>query len=80
VCNDGAYGAEHIQFRRKNMDPSLSTFDWPDFAKVADALGGKGFNVSNFGELRRALKETASCRVPVLIDLKLDPDSMPEFP
>ncbi|WP_221796322.1 thiamine pyrophosphate-binding protein [Aquisediminimonas sediminicola] len=80
VCNDGAYGAEHIQFRRKNMDPTLSTFEWPDFAKVADALGGKGFRVTTCGELRHALDASKNATVPVLIDLILDPDNMPEFP
>lgn len=80
ICNDGAYGAEHIQFRRKNMDPELSMFQWPDFGKVADALGGKGFRVTNFGELRAALAASKDATVPVLIDLILDPDNMPEFP
>lgn len=80
ICNDGAYGAEHIQFRNKNMDPALSMFDWPDFAKVADALGGQGFSVSTFEELDRALDAIATRDRPMLIDIKLDPDSMPMFP
>ena len=80
VCNDAAYGAEHIQFRRKGMDPALSMFDWPDFAKVAEALGGRGFSVSTFGELEAALAAIADHRGPVLIDMKFDPDAMPEFP
>lgn len=80
ICNDGAYGAEHIQFRNKNMDPALSMFDWPDFAEVADALGGQGFSVSTFGELEAALAAIALRDRPVLIDLKLDPDSMPPLP
>lgn len=80
ICNDGAYGAEHIQFRNKNMDPALSMFDWPDFAKVADSLGGQGFSVSNFGELEIALEAIAKRDRPILIDLKLDPDNMPPLP
>ncbi|MFP4328630.1 MAG: thiamine pyrophosphate-binding protein, partial [Paracoccaceae bacterium] len=42
VCNDSAYGAEHIQFLDRSMDPGLSQFDWPSFAEVARALGGTG--------------------------------------
>ena len=80
VCNDGAYGAEHIQFRNKGMDPALSTFDWPDFAKVADALGGRGFSVTTFAELDAALEAIQTRDRPVLIDLKLDPDQMPPLP
>lgn len=80
VCNDGAYGAEHIQFRSKEMNPELSMFEWPDFARVADALGGQGFSVTNFGELEKALQAIATRDKPILLDLKLDPDSMPPLP
>src|SRR5690606_29992350 len=31
VVNAGAYGAEHIQFRRRELDPEITTFHWPDF-------------------------------------------------
>ncbi len=80
ICNDGAYGAEHIQFRNKNMDPALSMFEWPDFAAVADALGGQGFSVSTFADLERALAAIPTRDRPILIDVKLDPDSMPPLP
>mgnify|MGYP003582434213 CR=1 FL=1 len=80
ICNDGAYGAEHIQFRNKNMDPALSMFEWPDFAKVADALGGQGFTVETFADLEQALAAIETRDRPILIDLKLDPDAMPELP
>lgn len=80
ICNDAAYGAEHIQFRRKGMDPALSMFEWPDFGKVAEALGGRGFSVGTFGELEAALDAVRDHRGPVLIDMRLDPDAMPEFP
>lgn len=80
VCNDSAYGAEYIQFRRKNMDPSLSIFDWPDFAAVARAMGGIGFTVTTYAELEEALKAVAATNTPALIDMKLDPATMPEFP
>ena len=77
VCNDGSYGAEHVQFRNRGMDPSLSLFNWPDFAQVATALGGSGIAVrsdADFEMMRRAIKEREG---PLLIDLKLDPDYVP---
>ena len=42
LCNDSAYGAEHIQFLDRQMDPALTEFDWPCFADVATSLGGRG--------------------------------------
>lgn len=80
VCNDGSYGSEHIQFRDRGMDPSISLFDWPDLAPVADALGGRGVTVralSDLAAVEAALKRRTG---PVLVDIKLDPDAMPRPP
>ncbi|WP_084397174.1 thiamine pyrophosphate-binding protein [Henriciella aquimarina] len=77
VCNDGAYGAEHIQFRNKDMDPKISVFDWPDFARVAESLGGKGYTVRTHEDLDTALAGLGDQDGPVLIDMRLDPDEMP---
>lgn len=80
VCNDGSYGAEHIQFRNRDMDPALSLFDWPDFAPVAIALGGAGVTVRSAADLEVAAEAIAGRQRPLLIDLKLDPDNMPQLP
>jgi thiamine pyrophosphate-dependent acetolactate synthase large subunit-like protein len=80
VCNDGSYGAEHIQFRSKNMDPSLSLFDWPNFAAVANALGGIGTTVESLSDFDAAEHVLRTRDRPVLIDLKLDPDCMLPLP
>ena len=73
VCNDGSYGAEYIQFARKDMDPGLSLFDWPDLAPVASALGGHGVTVRGVADLAAMDGAIASSARPLLIDLKLDP-------
>lgn len=79
VLNDGSYGAEHIQFRRKDMDPSLSVLDWPDLAPVAEALGGVGVTVRSDDDLESAARAigTRDRSRPLLIDVKLDPDFIP---
>lgn len=79
ICNDSAYGAEHIQFVDKNMNPSLAQFEWPSFAAVATALGGQGVSVANPQELDEAVAAIESRRVPLLIELKLDPDDVPRM-
>ncbi|MCL3816961.1 thiamine pyrophosphate-binding protein [Aeromicrobium wangtongii] len=74
ICNDGSYGAEHIQFTGRDLDPSISLFEWPDLAGMADALGGAGVRVTNQKELS-ALKAFIDERTgPILIDLRLDPE------
>ncbi len=79
LCNDNAYGAEHIQFRAKNMPPEGSMFDWPEFADVANAMGGIGVTVRTMDDLEKAIEIIAKRDRPVLLDLKLDPDRMPGF-
>ncbi|MGY2066531.1 thiamine pyrophosphate-binding protein [Blastococcus sp. SYSU DS0619] len=73
VCNDGSYGAEHIQFVNRDLDPSLSDFDWPDFAGTAEALGARGVTVTSEEELGRIDDALRDRDRPVLIDLRLDP-------
>ena len=79
VANDSAYGAEHIQFLDRQMDPGLSHFDWPPFAEVARSLGGTGHEVRSMDDLERAIAALAERNGPVLIDLKLDPDDVPRM-
>jgi acetolactate synthase I/II/III large subunit len=76
VMNDRSYGAEHIQFRNRGLDPSLSMFEWPDLSEVATALGGLGFSVRSMDDLDVALKGVAGRDRPVLIDVHLDPDGI----
>jgi thiamine pyrophosphate-dependent acetolactate synthase large subunit-like protein len=79
VCNDSAYGAEHIQFRDRKMDPGLTLFNWPSFAEVATALGGHGIAVSSADELESALGAIRNRNRPVLIELRLDPNDVPRM-
>ena len=79
VCNDNGYGAEYVQFRRKGMDPSLSLLNWPDFAPVCVALGGEGVTVRDEADLDAAVAAVAGRSKPLLIDLKIDPESLSEL-
>lgn len=81
VCNDSAYGAEHIQFVDRKMDPGLTMFDWPSFATVARALGGEGIRVTSAEEMAGALDaiRNRSRTRPVLIELMLDPNDVPRM-
>lgn len=79
VANDSAYGAEHIQFLDRKMDPSLTTFDWPSFAEVATSLGGVGIQVTTIEELEAALVSLDGVKVPSLVELKLDPNDVPRM-
>ncbi|MEZ5783206.1 MAG: thiamine pyrophosphate-binding protein [Rhizobiaceae bacterium] len=73
VCNDGSYGAEHIQFTRRSMDPTVSLLAPPDFAAVAKAMGADAVRVTDKDQISAAVEAISSRKGPVLIDLVLDP-------
>jgi acetolactate synthase I/II/III large subunit len=77
VVNDAAYGAEHMQFRARGMDPEISTFAWPDLAPVAEAIGARGRTVRSHADLAAALEEARDLTGPMLLDVKVDPDRVP---
>ncbi len=79
VCNDSAYGAEHIQFIDRDMNPSLTEFEWPCFADVAVALGGQSVLVTSNEELETAITAIENRSGPLLIELKLDPEDVPRM-
>jgi len=79
ICNDSAYGAEYIQFEDRQMDPGLSTFNWPSFAAMAETMGAKGIRVTSLAELDAALSAISDVCGPVLLELVLDPAAMPRM-
>lgn len=79
ICNDSAYGAEHIQMLDRQMDPTLTEFDWPSFAEVARSLGGHGVEVTSPEELEDAIEAINARKGPIIVDLKLDPNKVPRM-
>jgi len=79
VCNDSAYGAEHIQFVDRDMDPGLAQFEWPSFADLATALGGQGILVQSSEDLEAAIQAIEARDRPLLIELLLDPNDVPRM-
>ncbi|MCT4655016.1 MAG: thiamine pyrophosphate-binding protein [Cohaesibacter sp.] len=79
IANDSAYGAEHIQFIDRKMDPGLTEFHWPSFADVARSLGGEGHEVTSKEDLELAIQALETRKGPVLINLHLDPHDVPRM-
>ncbi|AII07777.1 thiamine pyrophosphate-binding protein [Rhodococcus opacus] len=77
VLNDSSYGAEHIQFRSRDMDPSRTLFQWPDLSALAIALGGEGVTMRVPDDLTTVEKAIVNRTRPLLIEVKLDPDDVP---
>ncbi len=79
VCNDGGYGAEYLHFTDHQLDPGLALFDWPEFADLARDMGAQSMVVRTRADLQQMqefLRRRDRSR-PTLVDLKLDPRTMP---
>ncbi|WP_198668836.1 thiamine pyrophosphate-binding protein [Homoserinimonas sp. OAct 916] len=76
VVNDSAYGAEHIQFKNRDLDPTLTEFTWPDFAVLADALGGQGVSIRSLDDLDGLAEIVERRSGPLLIDVHVDPHGL----
>ncbi len=79
ICNDSAYGAEHVQMLDRQMDPSLTEFSWPSFAETARALGGEGVQVTSPEELETAIEAIRARKGPIVVELQLDPNNVPRM-
>jgi acetolactate synthase-1/2/3 large subunit len=78
VCNDGAYGAEYIQLASAGLPTGISEFAWPEFPPLARALGLEAVSVRSKADWPAALELIDRRSGPVLIDLVLDPSTMPD--
>jgi acetolactate synthase-1/2/3 large subunit len=72
VWEDRSYGL--IEWKQQNefgRHVDLS-FENPDFLKLADAFGWRGFRVENARDLRRSLEEAFDCGEPALVVIPID--------
>ena len=79
VCNDGCYGAEHVKFGYKGLNPGNIMFQWPDFVATAVALGGDAVRVACEADWQLAEEAIRQRTKPLLIDVRLDPALLPVF-
>ena len=77
LCNDGCYGAEHVQFNARDMDEGLSMLRNPPFAPIARAYGFEAISVRNREDLEQACAIAGVHKGPLFIELHADPAEVP---
>lgn len=77
VMNNGYLAMEKDKMEMKMMDPSLTAITNPDFAKFAEACGGKGFRVERPADLENVLQEAINSNQPALVDVITTPVKFP---
>lgn len=74
IFNDGGYGL--IEWKQENQfglgNSSFVHFGNPDFVKLAESMGLKGYRVESVTDLVPLLKEALAQDVPAVIDCRVD--------
>jgi acetolactate synthase-1/2/3 large subunit len=72
IFNDGGYGLIEWKERMRYKRDFFVRFDNPDFVKLAESFGAKGYRVTSEDELLPILKDALMQDVPVIIDCPVD--------
>jgi acetolactate synthase-1/2/3 large subunit len=72
IFNDGGYGLIEWKERLKYNRDFFAKFKSPDFVKLAESFGSKGYKVTSEDELFPILKEAITQNVPAIIDCPVD--------
>ncbi len=80
VMNNKSWGAEKAYqkdfYGRRYLGADISS---PQFDKVAELYGAKGFKVEKVSEINQALREALKINKPVVIDVDVDPKALYSF-
>ncbi len=72
IFNDGGYGLIDWKQIREFGKPFGTSFNNPDFVKLAESFGAKGYRIGKAKELIPVLEEAFSQAVPSIIDCPVD--------
>jgi acetolactate synthase-1/2/3 large subunit len=78
VFNDATLSLIDIKQNSRGLDQNGTTWPRPNFAKVAQGLGCRGWQVDNVGDYRAALQDAFAGEGPALIDVVLEPHGYAE--
>ena len=80
VMNNNSWGAEKAYqrdfFEKKYIGVDISS---PEFHKVAQLYGAKGYKVNKISEVNDALKAALKCNKPAVINVNVDPKALYSF-
>ena len=80
VMNNNSWGAEKAYqkdfFGKRYIGADIIS---PDFHKVAELYGAKGFTVNKVSEVADALKVAIKCNKPAVINVNVDPKALYSF-
>ncbi|NVM52385.1 MAG: thiamine pyrophosphate-binding protein [Candidatus Helarchaeota archaeon] len=77
IMNNNSYGAPKA-FQKLTFGTDFgSDYQTPDLAKIAEDFGARGWTVEKPAEIIDALESALDCGKPAIIDVTIDPSSIP---
>ncbi len=80
VMNNACWGAEKAYqrdfFNGRYIGADVSS---PDFAKLADLYGAKGYRADTLAEVAPAIEAALACGKPAVVDVAVDPNALYSF-
>ena len=76
VFNNRALGMVKLEMEVAGLPDWQTEMYNPDFAAVAEAMGIKGFSVSEPGEVENALRKAFAHKGPALVSVQTDPNAL----
>jgi thiamine pyrophosphate-dependent acetolactate synthase large subunit-like protein len=80
VMNNKSWGAEKAYqkdfFEKRYLGADISS---PQFDKVAELYGAKGFKIKKISEINEVVRAAYKCNKPVVIDVDVDPKALYSF-
>ena len=76
VFNNGKLGLIKMEQESEGYPEHETGLQNPDFAALANAMGGRGYRVNGPSELKPVLKEALSVDGPCLVDVPISPDEL----
>jgi acetolactate synthase I/II/III large subunit len=72
IFNDGGYGLIEWKEKLRYHKDFFIRFNNPDFVKLAESFGAKGYRVTSDYELLPVLKDALNQKVPAIVDCPVD--------
>ena len=77
VYNNGALGFINLEMRTAGYPEFQTDMKNPDFARMAEVIGMKGFRIEKGADVEPVIKAALATPGPVLVDALTDPDAPP---
>jgi pyruvate oxidase len=77
VCRNGSYAMEKHRMEQGGLEPLGARLESPDFAAIARACGGEGWQADTPDRLEECLRGALAARKPAVIDVSIDDTPVP---